>query len=252
MTIDNHVSVYVVFDIPEGQSAVTHKEEFYVKTKAGTKECLYYGFASLDSRIMCREGYKTADGFLEHVQEVGDTLGDLIGKVGKENVKILCCGPKLELEKIKPNMDSGLAISYLELESEALMLNPLPSGCPDTHVTIIPEFTIPDGRMEEFKTDFQKFVNATKDGEGASGLFYYGLAIDGNVAYCREGFKDAESVLRQEEVIKEKVEQNLQLVEAGKVKINVVGSREELDKLTPKLQERGAILWELDSEAFFM
>ena len=60
-------------------------------------------------------------------------------------------------------MDSGLAISYLELDPEALMLNPLPSGCPDTHVTIIPEFTVPDGRMEEFKEDFQKFVTATKD-----------------------------------------------------------------------------------------
>ena len=86
-------------------------------------------------------------------------------------------------------MDESLAISYLELDSEALLLNPLPSGCPDTHISLIPEFTIPDGRMKEFMEDFQKFVNATKNGEGASGMFYYGLAVDGNTAYCREGFK---------------------------------------------------------------
>ena len=88
MTLDNHVSVYVVFDIPEGQSGATHKAEFYSKTKAGTKECLYYGFGNLGNKIMCREGYETADGFLAHVQEVGDTLGDLIGQVGKQNVKV--------------------------------------------------------------------------------------------------------------------------------------------------------------------
>ena len=105
------------------------------------------------------------------------------------NYQILCCGPKLELEKIKPNMDESLAINYLELDSEALLLNPLPSGCPDTHISLIPEFTIPDGRMQEFMEDFQKFVNATKNGEGAPGMFYYGLAVDGNTAYCREGFK---------------------------------------------------------------
>ena len=44
----------------------------------------------------------------------------------------------------------------------------------------------------------------------------------------------------------------MKLVEAGKVKLNVVGPKEELKKLRPKLEKRGAIFWELDPEAFFM
>ena len=86
-------------------------------------------------------------------------------------------------------MDGRLTIKYLELDSGALMLNPLPSGCADTHITILPEFVVPDGRMDEFKAGFEKFYNATKNGSGASGMYYYGFSIVGDSVYCREGYK---------------------------------------------------------------
>merc|ERR1712029_384842 len=129
MAKDSHISLAVVFDVPEGQDASPYKAKFYAKSKAGTKECLYYGFGTLGNKVMCREGYKSAAGFLAHVNEIKDELEGLIKQVGKERVKILCSGTKGDLENIKSHMDGRLTIKYLELDSGALMLNPLPSGC---------------------------------------------------------------------------------------------------------------------------
>merc|ERR1712012_303597 len=167
MAKDSHISLAVVFDVPEGQDASPYKAKFCAKSKAGTKECLYYGFGTLGNKVMCREGYKSAAGFLAHVNEIKDELEGLIKQVGKERVKILCSGTKGDLENIKSHMDGRLTIKYLELDSGALMLNPLPSGCADTHITILPEFVVPDGRMDEFKAGFEKFYNATKNGSEA-------------------------------------------------------------------------------------
>ena len=38
---------------------------------------------------MCREGYKSAAGFLAHVKDVKDELETIIKTVGKENVKVI-------------------------------------------------------------------------------------------------------------------------------------------------------------------
>ena len=44
----------------------------------------------------------------------------------------------------------------------------------------------------------------------------------------------------------------MKVVGAGGFTINVVGPAVELEKLKPKLADRGAVFWELDNEAFFM
>ena len=98
-------------------------------------------------------------------------------------------GPKSDLEAIKPHMDGRLPIKFVDLDSGALLLNPLPTGCQDTHITILPEFKIPEGRMEEFIAGFEKFYTATKTGAGAAGMLYYGFAVVGDSVYCREGYK---------------------------------------------------------------
>lgn len=104
-------------------------------------------------------------------------------------VKIVMSAPGAELEKIKPHMDGRLTIKYAELDPGSLLLSPLPTSCQDTHVTIVPEFVVPDGRMAEFKSGFAKFYSATKSGAGAAGMLFYGFAISGSSVYCREGYK---------------------------------------------------------------
>ena len=85
---DSHIALAVLFDVPDGQDSSAHKAKFYAKSRNGTKELLYYGFASNGNKIVCREGYKTATGFLSHVAEVKDDLEALIKLVGKERVLV--------------------------------------------------------------------------------------------------------------------------------------------------------------------
>ena len=78
-------------------------------------------------------------------------------------------------------------------------------SCPDTHITIFSEFTVPAGRMADFRVSifatmrewftettqagFEKFYTATRQGAGAAGCLYYGFAVSGDSLYCREGYK---------------------------------------------------------------
>jgi len=249
---DTHIAVAVIFDVPEGQDASSHKAKFYAKSRGGTKELLYYGFASCGSKILCREGYKTAGGFLTHVGEVKEDLEALIKQVGKEKVLIVLSGPESELEKIKPHMDGRLTIKYAALDTGSLLLSPFPTSAQDTHVTIIPEFIVPEDRMEDFKAGFAKFYSATKAGAGAAGMIFYGFAISGNSVYCREAYKSAEVALQHGADVKEMIQEPLKVVGAGNIKLNVVGPPAELEKLRPRLAPRGAVFWELDSQAFWM
>merc|ERR1712142_448419 len=89
---DTHLALAVVFDVPEGQDFKSYFPKFYATVKGGTKDCLYYGFATCGSKVLCREGYK------------GELEG-MIKQLGKERVKIIMSGPPAEIEKVKPHMD---------------------------------------------------------------------------------------------------------------------------------------------------
>ena len=54
MPADSHIGLAVVFNVPEGEDTAAHRANFYAKSRAGTKELLYYGFAGLGSKVMCR------------------------------------------------------------------------------------------------------------------------------------------------------------------------------------------------------
>ena len=98
-------------------------------------------------------------------------------------------GLESELEKIKPHMDGRLTIKYAVLDPGSLLLSAFPTSCKDTHVTVLPEFIVPEDRMEEFKAGFAKFYSATKAGAGAAGMIFYGFATSANSVYCREAYQ---------------------------------------------------------------
>jgi len=62
----------------------------------------------------------------------------------------------------------------------------------DTCCTLAPYFKVHDGQLDSFKTGCPAFVEATQTEEG---VLHYGFSFDGDTAHCREGYKDAASVL---------------------------------------------------------
>ena len=53
-----------------------------------------------------------------------------------------------------------------------------PEPAADTHVTIVPYFTVPEGKMDEFTGGFASFYEGTK--AGTSECLYYGFAVCGD------------------------------------------------------------------------
>merc|ERR1719169_273630 len=102
----------------------------------------------------------------------------------------------------------------------------------DTHVTIVPCFTVPDGKMDEFKAGFPAFYEKTKAGTFASGeCLYYGFAIEGNKVFCREGYKSAAGVLAHLGEVKAELDAAVGLVGEGGLNLAVMGPTGELEKL---------------------
>merc|ERR1711935_197195 len=151
---DTHIAAAAIFEVPDGQDHKAQFPKFYEIVKKGGQGCLYYGFATSGNKVLCREGYKNAEAFLLHAKEVKEPLEELIKKVGKERVKILCSGPPSELAKIKPLMDERMPVWYVHLDGGAMQLNPFPSGGADTHVSVLAEFAVPSGKTgDSFKPE---------------------------------------------------------------------------------------------------
>ena len=158
MSPDTHVSLTTIFSLPKGKTAKDYIDKLYARAKVA-KRSIYYGFATNENKLMCREGYDNAEEFLLYMKEiVSYQLGD--------EVTILVSGPGLELDKIKPKLTASLQaeITFAELNNDNMLLGRLPESTTDTHVTVLPEITVPQGRMTEFKSVMEKFCTAAKNG----------------------------------------------------------------------------------------
>ena len=157
---DTHVSLTVTYTVPEGKAAEEYTAKFYAGAKAANST-LYYGYATNGNTLMCRQGYQNAEDFFAYLKEV-------LNCQPGEGFTIIFSGPREELDKIRPKMTAEAGVqgefTFAELDGDNILMGSLPMSCPDTHVTILPEFTVPQGRMEEFKAGFEKFYSATKSG----------------------------------------------------------------------------------------
>merc|ERR1711966_447735 len=96
---------------------------FYENTRSGTKECLYYGFATQHDKVFCREGYKSAAGVLAHLDDVKAPLEAALSIVGEGGLDLAVMGPPTELEKLK-GLLGPLGTKFWELDSGSFWMGP--------------------------------------------------------------------------------------------------------------------------------
>ena len=82
------------------------------------------------------------------VREAGAAeLRDLVS-AQTEAVRVVVSGPGAELDQVRGHLEASggnLVIHYAVLDTEAALLGAgLPAHCRDTHVTILPVFTVPN------------------------------------------------------------------------------------------------------------
>ncbi len=62
----------------------------------------------------------------------------------------------------------------------------------DTVCTLVPYFTVQDGKLDEFKALGEQMVERTKN---EADVAFYGFSFSGQRAHCREGYKSAAGIL---------------------------------------------------------
>ncbi len=98
--------------------------------------------------------------------------------------------------------------------------------------TIVPYFEVHEGKLDDFKTLCEQFVE--KSGTEPKCL-YYGFSFDGDRAHCREGYEDAAGALAHLENVGALLQEALKISDLASLEIH--GPEEELEKLREPLKD---------------
>ena len=102
----------------------------------------------------------------------------------------------------------------------------------DKCCSIVPYFKVHAGKMDEFKAVCQRLVAAA---DREKNVLYYGFCFDGDVAFCREAYADANAVLEHMENIGPLLGDIMAV--STMTSLEVHGPKEELEKLKEPLAE---------------
>jgi len=101
----------------------------------------------------------------------------------------------------------------------------------DTMCTIVPYFTVQQGKLAEFKALGEQMVEKTKS---ESACLYYGFTFNGDRAFCREGYTGGEGVLAHLENVDALLQQALKIANLDVLEIH--GPADQLEKLKEPLK----------------
>lgn len=102
----------------------------------------------------------------------------------------------------------------------------------DTTCSIHPYFQINPGQLAAFKALSARFVERTK---AEPGCHYYGFSFDGDVAHCREGYRNAQALLAHLVNVDDLIREALTI--ATIVRVEVHGPADELEQLRGPLTD---------------
>lgn len=101
----------------------------------------------------------------------------------------------------------------------------------DTVCTLVPYFTVQDGKLDEFKALGEQMVERTKS---ESAVSFYGFSFNGQRAHCREGYQGAAGILAHLENVDELLKKALSIASLDLLEVH--GPAEELAKLQEPLK----------------
>lgn len=102
----------------------------------------------------------------------------------------------------------------------------------DLCCSIHPYFQVAPGKLAEFKQLSERFVERTKS---EPGCLYYGFSFDGDVAHCREAYRDAKALLAHLVNVDDVIQDALKI--AAITRVEVHGPADELEQLRGPLAD---------------
>jgi len=102
----------------------------------------------------------------------------------------------------------------------------------DTCCTLVPYFTIHAGKLGEFRSLCEQFMEKTAT---EADCLFYGFTFDGVEAHCREGYKDADGILAHLGNVGAILDEALKISDLHRLEAH--GPAAELDKLREPLKD---------------
>ncbi len=96
----------------------------------------------------------------------------------------------------------------------------------DPCCSLAPYFQVNEGQLDAFKALGPKFIERTRN---EPGCLFYAFSFDGNVAHCREGYRDAAALLAHLDNVGALLGEALKI--ASIIRLEVHGPAAELAKL---------------------
>ena len=101
----------------------------------------------------------------------------------------------------------------------------------DTVCTLVPYFTVQDGKLDEFKALGGQMVQRT---QSETGVVFYGFSFSGQRAHCREGYRSAAGVLAHLENVDSLLKQALEIASLDILEVH--GPADQLAELQEPLK----------------
>ena len=111
----------------------------------------------------------------------------------------------------------------------------------DKCCSIAPYFKVPQENLEAFRQLCERFVSKSKQ---ETKCLYYGFSFNGDEVHCREGYADAEALLKHVENVGGLLAEAMQIAEVTRLEIH--GPEEELARLRGPLAEHNAQFFTLE------
>jgi len=110
-------------------------------------------------------------------------------------------------------------------------------------VSLHPYFKVHPGKVEAFKAAFPAFIEKTKS---ETKNLFYGLTINGDEVFCREGYTDADGLLIHLENVGALLAEVLKIADLTRVEVH--GPAAEIEKLKEPLAHLKPEWFVLDAE----
>ena len=103
---------------------------------------------------------------------------------------------------------------------------------PSQSVSIHPYFKVHEGKLEDFKALFPKFIEKTETEEGC---YFYEFTLNGDIVFCRESYRDGDAALLHLDNVGALLKEALGISEL--IRLELHGPENELEKLREPLAE---------------
>lgn len=112
----------------------------------------------------------------------------------------------------------------------------------DNLCTLVPYFTVQDGKLDEFKALGEQMVERTR---AEKDCVFYGFSFSGQRAFCREGYTSAQGILAHLENVDTLLKQALAIASLDSLEVHAPAS--EVEKLQEPLSGLSPVYFTMET-----